>query len=159
MNILRWGRSSLERQTKSSENCRRVQNRALGFGVMDMSIICTHRPEAEQTEAFFMGFSKVNWPDSKHNSDPATAFDMYPYHPKFKLLTGSDEQVLHVAAVMDWDVERARGFILAEFHGMARLILAAAAVEGVKLRWGGDWDSDGDTTDQSFNDLGHFEEI
>jgi hypothetical protein len=29
----------------------------------------------------------------------------------------------------------------------------------VKLRWGGDWDSDKDTKDQNFNDLPHFELI
>lgn len=27
----------------------------------------------------------------------------------------------------------------------------------VPLRWGGDWDGDGDTTDQNFHDLVHFE--
>ena len=26
-----------------------------------------------------------------------------------------------------------------------------------KLRWGGDWDKDGSTTDQNLNDLPHFE--
>ena len=33
----------------------------------------------------------------------------------------------------------------------------AAKELGITLRWGGDWDMDGDTTDQSFNDWAHFE--
>ena len=28
---------------------------------------------------------------------------------------------------------------------------------GIKIRWGGDWDSDFDFKDQTFNDLVHFE--
>ena len=33
-----------------------------------------------------------------------------------------------------------------------------AALElGIRIRWGGDWDGDGDKTDQSFNDLCHWE--
>lgn len=33
-----------------------------------------------------------------------------------------------------------------------------AALEiGINLRWGGDWDGDGDRTDQTFNDLCHWE--
>jgi len=33
-----------------------------------------------------------------------------------------------------------------------------AALElGIAIRWGGDWDGDGDRTDQTFNDLCHWE--
>lgn len=159
MSKFNWGRSSLERQKLASDNTRRVQDRALSSGIMDMSLICTHRNEADQTEAYDNGYSKVQWPNGKHNTLPAQAFDMYPYHPRFKLLTGSDEQVRHIAHKMEWSYEKTSGFITAEFHRMAGVILNAANVEGVRLRWGGDWDSDGDTTDQRFNDLGHFEEI
>ena len=41
---------------------------------------------------------------------------------------------------------------------LAGLIMALAAVNRVHLRWGGDWDEDGEPiTDQTFNDLVHFE--
>ena len=35
----------------------------------------------------------------------------------------------------------------------------AAKFMNVSLRWGGDWDGDGDRTDQTFNDLMHWELI
>lgn len=40
---------------------------------------------------------------------------------------------------------------------LSRAMLNAAQDLGVSVRWGGDWDMDGDTTDQTFNDLPHFE--
>ena len=30
---------------------------------------------------------------------------------------------------------------------------------GIKIRWGGDWDSDTQVNDNKFDDLVHFEEI
>jgi len=43
------------------------------------------------------------------------------------------------------------------FSVLAGLMYAAAAVVGVKIRWGGDWDSDGNNADSNFNDLPHYE--
>lgn len=40
---------------------------------------------------------------------------------------------------------------------LASAMLDAAKELGITIRWGGDWDMDGDTTDQSFNDWPHFE--
>jgi hypothetical protein len=34
---------------------------------------------------------------------------------------------------------------------------AIAQEEGFHIRWGGDWDGDGDLTDQQFDDLFHIE--
>jgi peptidoglycan L-alanyl-D-glutamate endopeptidase CwlK len=36
-------------------------------------------------------------------------------------------------------------------------VMAAAAELGVTIRWGGDWDGDGDSRDESFFDSPHFE--
>jgi len=46
---------------------------------MDFAIICGHRGEAEQNAAFAAGASKVKFPDSKHNTLPARAYDRVPY--------------------------------------------------------------------------------
>jgi peptidoglycan L-alanyl-D-glutamate endopeptidase CwlK len=68
---------------------------------------------------------------SKHNSKPSLAVDIAPYP-------------------IDWaDDER--------FYFLAGIIKAASHQVGVKVRWGGDWDSDDDFHDQTFMDLGHFE--
>lgn len=46
-----------------------------------------------------------------------------------------------------------------KFHPIREAMFRAAFELGqtYPLRWGGDWDSDGDTTDQSFHDRPHFE--
>jgi peptidoglycan L-alanyl-D-glutamate endopeptidase CwlK len=36
-------------------------------------------------------------------------------------------------------------------------MLQTAKLKGILLRWGGDWNMDGRTTDNKFDDLGHFE--
>lgn len=40
---------------------------------------------------------------------------------------------------------------------MAGVILTVAQKLKIKLRWGGDWDGDGDRLNNSFDDLAHFE--
>lgn len=104
--------------------------------VADISLTCGHRGQKEQNEAFENNFSKVRWPHGKHNQLPSIAVDLQPYpYPKnnSKLAQGL-------------------GYI------MGRMIQMAAA-DGITLRWGGDWDKDGDVTDQNFDDLFHIEII
>jgi hypothetical protein len=98
---------------------------------MDFMVITGHRDEASQNEKFAQGLSKVRWPNSKHNSYPSRAVDIAPYP-------------------IDWQDEQ-------RFRDLARIVSQVAAQRGVQLRWGGDWDMDGDTSDNTFNDLGHFE--
>ncbi len=43
------------------------------------------------------------------------------------------------------------------FYYLAGIVKGVASQMGIKVRWGGDWDSDNDLNDQSFMDLGHFE--
>ncbi len=101
----------------------------LGFA---HTIITGHRGQVAQQEAFESGHSKTDWPDSKHNASPSLAIDAKP------------------DAARDWlDVDAFRYF--------AGAVMMQAAVRGLKVRWGGDWDRDGDMNDQSFNDLAHFE--
>lgn len=47
--------------------------------VMDFAVICGHRGETEQNAAFAAGRSKVKFPNSKHNTNPARAYDRVPY--------------------------------------------------------------------------------
>jgi peptidoglycan L-alanyl-D-glutamate endopeptidase CwlK len=97
----------------------------------DLIIIEGHRGEKRQNELFYQGKSKLKWPDGKHNAFPSDAVDIAPYP-------------------LDWNDT-------ASFHKLAVDVLKAAVLEGVPIRWGGDWDGDGDTKDQKFNDLVHFE--
>jgi peptidoglycan L-alanyl-D-glutamate endopeptidase CwlK len=40
---------------------------------------------------------------------------------------------------------------------LAGVVFACASELGMEIRWGGDWDRDGDIRDNKFNDLYHFE--
>lgn len=97
----------------------------------DFKIISGVRGEVEQNQLYRSGLSKKQYPNSKHNTDPAIAVDIAPYP-------------------VDWDdTER--------FYFLAGIVRAASHQMGITLRWGGDWDSDDDLHDQTFMDLGHFE--
>ncbi len=135
--------------------------RVLNTGILayDFSVVCGHRNEIEQQVAFTRGTSKVRWPFGKHNKRPAEAFDIYPYHKKYAMLIGHESQIHEIAEAELLTLMEAQNFILQEFCIMAGTIKMAARAENVILRWGGDWDRDGDRLDQKFNDLGHFEYI
>ena len=45
----------------------------------DCSVLCGHRGKDEQDEAYALGHSKAQWPDSKHNSLPSHAVDVAPW--------------------------------------------------------------------------------
>ena len=98
---------------------------------IDFSVLEGHRDEQRQNEAVAAGRSKTPWPTSKHNQLPSLAVDVAPYP-------------------IEWNEPR-------RFYHLAGFLEAIAQVQGVRLRWGGDWDGDRDYRDQSFNDLVHFE--
>lgn len=99
--------------------------------LVDFSVIEGHRGEKKQDQMFREGRSKLKWPASKHNRYPSLAIDVVPYP-------------------IDW-LNRER------FYYIAGMFIAIAAERGIKLRYGGDWDGDGLTDDQTFYDLPHLE--
>lgn len=105
----------------------------------DCVIVEGHRGEAEQHTAFESGQSKIDWPDGKHNGQPSMAVDVYPY-----------PVVLENKKRFYWFA----GYVL----GTAQQLKNAGKITH-SLRYGGDWDSDKDIDDQTFNDLVHFELI
>ena len=104
---------------------------------IDCSIICGHRGKEEQNEAFDKKASKVRYPDSKHNSFPSMAVDVYPYP-------------------FDWDNPDSLTN-LKKLYFFGGIVKGIAWELGIKVRWGGDWDSDNDLEDQNFNDLVHWQ--
>lgn len=97
----------------------------------DCTIICGHRGKEEQDRAVIAGTSKTAWPMSKHNHQPSRAVDVSP-------------------TPLDWNNKES-------FYHFAGYVLKTAEVMGIKIRWGGDWDSDHNLKDQNFFDLPHFE--
>lgn len=101
----------------------------------DCTIITGHRGREEQNDKFNRGLSKVKWPNSKHNTYPSRAVDAAPF---------IDGQV-------SWDSEQCYYF--------SGFVMGVAKAKGINIRSGSDWDRDNNISDQSFNDLVHFELI
>ncbi len=47
--------------------------------VIDLTVVCGHRGQIAQEQAFKDGNSEKHWPDSRHNTLPSTAVDLAPY--------------------------------------------------------------------------------
>ncbi len=43
-----------------------------------LMVVCGHRNEEKQNEAFGNGYTQVRWPNSKHNQEPSLAIDLCP---------------------------------------------------------------------------------
>lgn len=99
--------------------------------VTDFTILDAQRGRAEQERAKRGGYSQASFGQSAHNYKPAVAMDLVPYP-------------------LDYDD-------LESFRKLAKAIMAEAKKQKVPLRWGADWDMDGQWKDESFLDWGHFE--
>lgn len=112
---------------------REVDRRLVKRHMLDFTVICGHRGEKEQNEAYnaVPKRSTKQWPNSKHNTLPSTAVDIAPYP-------------------VDWKDTAA-------FARLAGYVMAVADEMGIEIRWGGDWDSDGKTRDELLVDMPHFE--
>ena len=95
--------------------------------LMDVTVIEGLRSQKRQDELVAQGKSKTKF--GKHVQ--GKALDLAPYP-------------------IDWN-DRER------FHYMGGLTRGIGHILGVKVRWGGDWDSDGEIKDNNFDDLVHIE--
>lgn len=125
---------------------------ALGRSMVDFGITQGARPVEEQREYYRTGASKLN-PDNpdhlkkaKHVTTPerplALAGDIYAAVPGFKNLAYDHVHLAYLAGVI--------------LSTAADLLREGKVTR--RLRWGGNWDSDGVLMkDQNFQDLPHFE--
>ena len=95
--------------------------------IMDVTVIEGIRSKERQLELLEKGATKVKY--SKHMDGKAVDLAPYP---------------------IDWK-DRDR------FHYMGGMIRGIAKPLNVSVRWGGDWDSDGEVKDNGFDDLVHVE--
>lgn len=99
--------------------------------VVDFSVLWTWRSDDLQEDLFDLGLTKKKGGKSKHNKKPSDAMDLAPFP-------------------IDW-VDRER------FCYFAGILKGIAAQMEIKIRWGGDWDQDNKTLDETFSDMCHFE--
>jgi len=117
---------------KSQERLRGVNSQLVNIlfelvKIMDITVIEGVRTQERQDKLVAEGKSKTKF--SKHITGRAVDIAPYP---------------------IDWE-DRDR------FHYMGGMLRGISKQMGVDVRWGGDWDSDGETKDNNFDDLVHIE--
>jgi hypothetical protein len=101
----------------------------------DCTILEGHRSKHLQNQYYnsVPQRSKIQWPNSKHNSTPSMAVDAVPYPIDWN----------------DWN----------RFYAFSGFVVGIGAAMGITIRSGLDWDKDRDFNDQNFNDAPHFEVV
>ena len=114
---------------------------------VDCSVVCGYRNKEDQDKAVATGKSNAVFPEGKHNTNPSTAVDVYPYPIDYR-----DKDRYYWFA----------GWVLAKAE-----ILRNVGEINYKVRWGGNWDGlNNGKIDFSYNrrkdvldDKPHFELI
>lgn len=131
-----YSKVSRDRLNTAVQPLQMVFERVLELGY-DHSILCGERGKEEQHAAFIAGYSKKDFPASKHNCHPSKAVDAQPYPAREK------------------DKRWVQDCIF-----FAGIVVATGKSMGINIRWGGDWDSDHTMTDENgLIDMPHFEVI
>lgn len=125
----RFSQHSEEQLATCHEDLQKVLRKVIER--VDFTVLEGYRSPARQDKLFADGVTKARAGKSLHNRSPSRAVDLAPYP-------------------INWHrTDR--------FTYLAGYVVATAASMGIALRWGGDWDVDGELTDNVFDDLVHFE--
>ena len=140
----KYGDRSLNKLSTCCTPLQLIAVEALNRSPYDITIVHGWRGEQIQNALYDSGASRKRFPHSRHNmsNDPKTdapfktsdAIDFAPY-------------VNNSIPWLDTHI----------FACVAGVFMATAIDMGYTLRWGGDWDSDGSTSDQTLMDWGHLE--
>jgi peptidoglycan L-alanyl-D-glutamate endopeptidase CwlK len=122
-------KSSLEKLATCDKRLQRIVTEMAK--TLPLIVICGHRSEAEQNEAYRTGHSKLKFPLSKHNQLPSKAIDI-------------------ALLPLDWN-DKSR------FMYLAGYMLATAKSMGINLRCGVDFNGDFNFKNDSFFDGPHIE--
>lgn len=148
--------------------------------IVDHAILCGSRGPTEQQVMFDRGVSKVRWPDSMHNTPivpeahalvPRGNWQAIHNRREWKMDREGVSMAVDAAPCdqrgkIDWGASGSaaqRSGALRQFARFSGVVLAVThrlLADGTishAIVWGGDWDSDNDLTDQTFNDLAHYQ--
>ena len=131
-----FGKVSRERLDTCNYQLQKVMKLAIQRTFVDFGIAEGNRSLERQKELFAKGLTTKDGviTFSKHNSMPSMAVDIFGW------VNGKE---CYTVAVMCY---------------LAGVIQSCAAELNIPIRWGGNWDQDGEIiTDQTFQDLPHFE--
>lgn len=134
-----FGTASREKLNTCHPKLITVAELAIELSPIDITIVWGFRPMEIQNALHASGASQKRYPDSKHNFlrssvKMAKALDFAPW----------------INGGIPWKDTHA-------FAVVAGVFLSVGIAQEIPLRWGGDWDMDGSTEDQTLMDWGHLE--
>jgi peptidoglycan LD-endopeptidase CwlK len=127
----KFSKKSLDKLETCDERLKKIALKVVEN--FDCVVVYGNRSKEDQDKAFKEGKTKLKFPLSKHNSLPSKAMDLAPF----------------INGEIVWDDRQCYYF--------AGYVIRVAEELGIKIRWGGDWNSNRTIKDQTFNDLVHFE--
>ena len=145
-----FGKRSIERKKTCHRDLQLILDHAIETSLVDFGISEGKRTDAKQLEYFLAGKSRIDPRNpelkrkGKHLRSPSWAVDIYAYVPGRKDLAFDRVHLAYLA-----------GHIM----NVAKTLYDDEIINH-RLRWGGNWDSDGTLLyDQSLQDMTHFELI
>lgn len=125
--------------------------------IYDFSVIWGIRGKEIQNRLFHQGLSKVQWPFSAHNIVDKETLEYLIRQGVTAATLPFETDKSDAVDVVPWPINWNDRY---RFIYLAGIMDTIAHGEGIKLRWGGNWDGDHIIiTDQTFIDLGHYEVI
>ena len=140
--MFEFSNTSLKRLRTCHSDLKMIMLAAIKISDIDFGIAEGHRSIARQKKLFIEGKSMLDGitRKSKHNEVPSMAVDIYAW----------------VNNEASWDRKHLT-YIAGTIMSIASLMKMKGEIEH-DVRWGGNWDDDGEILDdQTFDDLPHFE--
>ena len=141
---MKFGARSIEQLSTCHKDLQKIFYTAIEITDIDFGISEGQRSTQKQRQYFDQGKSKIDGiiKKGKHNYVPSLAADIYIY--KNGKAEWGNEDLTYIAGLI---------------KGVSELLYEYGEVDH-KIRWGGNWDMDGEIlVDQSFDDRPHFELI
>lgn len=151
MEHFKFGKASAEKLLTGCEAIRMLAPKALLLSPYDFSLLHVWRGEEVQNALYDSGASTKRWPDSKHNVEMKS-----PNLSKAGQFGTPDSEALDFGPYVNGQIPWKDIPIWCVIAGA---FFAAARQTGMKIRWGGDWNTNGSTKDQLLLDFGHIEVI
>lgn len=127
--MYKYGKRSKSNMEGIDKRLKEVLNHLIK--IMDVTIIEGKRSTKTQQEYFSKGKSKLDGVNKKSQHQLGKAVDLVPYP-------------------VDWNNRDGMYYMGGMLRGIGHML-------GYNLRYGGDWDGDGKTKDNKFDDLVHIE--
>lgn len=143
MGSFKFSQTSLDRLATCHSDLKIIMMEAISVSNIDFGIAEGYRTIERQKDLFDKGLSKIDGVNKKgkHNYNPSLAVDIYPW----------------VNGAAKWDNEHL-SYLAGLIHGVSEMLYNKNTITH-HIRWGGNFDMDGEILEQTFNDRPHFELI